>query len=351
MPTTTPRNRYLNLDGVRGLAALAVVVFHFSDRTLLPHAYLAVDFFFLLSGFVVAAAYEDRLRQGASVGWFFGVRMARLYPLYVVSMLIPFILLAPSAPGEMIKVLLTQMLGLPYAIPGMAEAYPLNGVMWSLALEMFVNVAFAAGGFRLSNRWLATIAVVSGLTLLWLALQSPFHSAEFGWRSEADDWLSGFTRVFLSFPIGVIFFRLHRAGRLPRPQVPGWLVIATGVAILAQTNMNPVYDAAVMGLVLPTIFVLLLAQPEPKGRLAKACYWSGVLSYPLYAAHVPMIAVARCIHELTGWPTLPVAVVGTLLLVRLFHAVVEPHGKTLIERIAREFALGGAANSRGVSPA
>jgi peptidoglycan/LPS O-acetylase OafA/YrhL len=80
------------LDGLRGLCALLIVFFHFHmvGDGLHNHAYLAVDVYFLLSGFVVASAYEARLKSGAGVGWFFGVRMARLYPLYILLFLFDF---------------------------------------------------------------------------------------------------------------------------------------------------------------------------------------------------------------------------------------------------------------------
>src|SRR5580692_3274314 len=85
---SSARQRLVALDGARGLSALAVAFFHF-DRNVWPaHGYLAVDLFFLLSGYVIAGAYETRLQRGSGLGWFFGVRMARLYPIYLFGTLI-----------------------------------------------------------------------------------------------------------------------------------------------------------------------------------------------------------------------------------------------------------------------
>src|ERR1700722_3197255 len=88
------------LDGLRGVAAISIVVFHYSQNLgweLLPNAYLAVDFFFMLSGFVIAHAYEARLRSGQTVAEFMQRRLIRLYPLYWLGTTLPIILIAVAA--------------------------------------------------------------------------------------------------------------------------------------------------------------------------------------------------------------------------------------------------------------
>ena len=83
--------RFTGLDGLRGLAALAVFGAHVPDpllRDALPGCDLAVDLFFALSGFVLAHAYFERLRKGMGVGTFFKRRVIRLYPLYALGTII-----------------------------------------------------------------------------------------------------------------------------------------------------------------------------------------------------------------------------------------------------------------------
>jgi peptidoglycan/LPS O-acetylase OafA/YrhL len=84
-------HQFATLDGLRGVAAIAVTSLHFRfelGKFLLPHSYLAVDFFFVLSGFVLAYAYEDRLSEGMKPIQFLRLRVIRLYPLYLIGTLI-----------------------------------------------------------------------------------------------------------------------------------------------------------------------------------------------------------------------------------------------------------------------
>src|SRR5688572_27186028 len=79
------------LDGLRGIAALAVVIFHFMEwifpdisNNFIGHGFLAVDFFFCLSGFVIGYAYDDRIRK-MGTGAFFKARLIRLHPLVILG--------------------------------------------------------------------------------------------------------------------------------------------------------------------------------------------------------------------------------------------------------------------------
>jgi peptidoglycan/LPS O-acetylase OafA/YrhL len=84
----TARPHFNTLDGIRGLAAILVVIFHaeqFFGARPFPKSYLAVDVFFLLSGAVVANAYEHRLQSDMSLARFTWLRIVRIYPLYLLG--------------------------------------------------------------------------------------------------------------------------------------------------------------------------------------------------------------------------------------------------------------------------
>ena len=180
------------LDGLRGVAALMVVIFHmfeaYSDenrfRQIINHGYLAVDFFFVLSGFVVAYAYDDR--WGWMTQWeFFKRRLIRLQPMVVMGSVIGAALFyfgaMPSAPlvsGTPVwKLLLVMVWGftliplLPSMdIRGWSEMHPLNGPGWSLFFEYVANILYGVGLRRLSNRALSVLVLLAACLTVHLTV-------------------------------------------------------------------------------------------------------------------------------------------------------------------------------------
>ena len=148
------QGRFDTLDGLRGIAAIMVMLFHAGDR--LPvravGGYLAVDLFFALSGFVIALAYEDRLRQGFPFSRFLIVRLIRSYPMYLVGMLV----------GAWLYWFDPIHLAMLPSFTSPDKLYPVNAPMWSLILELVVNLAYAAVVPVLGNRALAAILLASG---------------------------------------------------------------------------------------------------------------------------------------------------------------------------------------------
>jgi peptidoglycan/LPS O-acetylase OafA/YrhL len=190
----TVRNRsFVTLDGLRGIAALAILTRHApaffaSVAIMIPlsgrtgpavsvgpfyESYLAVDFFFALSGFVLAHAYGARLGSSLSGLRFMAVRLIRLYPLYVFALLIATLLAVPRALShdqsgllETLKNLLPAILFLPAPpVSGDAVLFPFNGPAWSLFFELLANGCIAIVGFRLRSRTLGAIVGIAGLAL------------------------------------------------------------------------------------------------------------------------------------------------------------------------------------------
>lgn len=325
---SSARRRLVALDGARGLSALMVAVFHF-DRNVWPaHGYLAVDLFFLLSGYVIAGAYEVRLQRGAGLGWFFGVRMARLYPIYLFGTLIGLAgYLAINAPAGAPAALARALVFLPAPISGHVAAYPLNGAMWSLAAEVEINILYAWFGYRLSTRALAWAAALAGAVLAVVVIR---HG---GANTGA------IARVLFAFPLGVVVWRLHSAGRLPKlslsPLIP--LLAAAlvyGAPALSLGPANGVVDAALMLLVLPLILVALVLASPPKAHFAWALSYAGGLSYALYAVHLPISEVLNHMAPRFG-PSVGhiIIVLGLSISIPLAmfgHHLIEPAGRRLI---------------------
>jgi peptidoglycan/LPS O-acetylase OafA/YrhL len=179
MESITEKRHYLILDGLRGVASLMVIIFHLfeaytggdAQKQIINHGYLAVDFFFVLSGFVIAYAYDDR--WGRMSQWsFYKRRLIRLQPMVVMGSIIGAVLLgfqhysiypklASATTWQVVAVMLVgfTMIPLPKSldIRGWDETYPLNGPGWSLFYEYCANILYAVGLRKLSNRWLGCL--------------------------------------------------------------------------------------------------------------------------------------------------------------------------------------------------
>ena len=172
---------FATLDGLRGVAAIAVVLHHYGLETgaALEHsAFVAVDFFFVLSGFVIAFAYEPRFAGGLQAGNFLIVRLIRLYPLYMLGCTISLAVIAARALlglphlelGYALRSYVFSCLFLPTPPPEAGAAYsdavfPLNGPAWSLSLELGINVLYALCWNRLGSGRLIAFVLLSAFGL------------------------------------------------------------------------------------------------------------------------------------------------------------------------------------------
>jgi len=291
------RDHYLTLDAARGVAALLVLLTHigfFLGFPFLKGGYLAVDFFFLLSGFVVAAAYERRLRGGGMrfLG-FAAVRLRRLYPLYIAGTLLGAVrlFLVPAFAGKLlhdpsglITAFVAALVMLPGRVRGMTELFPFNGPSWSLFFEVVANAAYG-----LIARWLSTgvlIAIVALGLAGCLLMVVDINSLGGGPRWPTLPW--GFARVALSFFGGVLIFRL-RGGKPPKPSNAGALAVLALLAagLFAVPGANP-WDLAPVLLLFPAL-VWFGAAVQPTGWLAAVATRAGPWSYALYATHIPIM--------------------------------------------------------------
>jgi peptidoglycan/LPS O-acetylase OafA/YrhL len=275
------KRRFSTLDGLRGVAALLVMLYHAGPKSpvAMPGGYLAVDLFFALSGFVLALAYEPRLRAGLSLGEFTVNRVVRIYPMMLVGAAVGAALL-PAHAG--IVVMMPD-----FESPQML--FPANPPMWSLLFELLINLAFAVLALRIGRHGLLWILAVSGATLCYAAFESGQGLNVGAMWSTA---VFGAARTIFSFSLGVALFRLRDRLKLPRRETRmAWLLFPVLIAALVFAPADRAsWDLACVFLVLPLLLWLGTLWEVPNGKLAEAL---GDLSYPLYCIHAPLVWAAK----------------------------------------------------------
>ncbi|NBW09661.1 MAG: acyltransferase [Caulobacteraceae bacterium] len=287
------KQHYLTLDALRGVAAIAVVARHLdglAPGNPFPASYLAVDFFFGLSGFVLAHAYGRRLGEGMSFRRFALARLIRLYPLYFIAGLLAILTLGLKiVVGEAGPIdLLVRAANLVFIPLPLGEdrlhLYPLNFPAWSLGFELLVNAVFAVVIFRLTTWRLVGLLVVSAIALTVAALY--FGTLDVG--SHWSDILGGVARVTFSFFLGVGVYRLHRAFPV---RLPGLAVIPVTLILLASflpaVPFQGLYDVLAIVVIFPLLLFVGAAIAPPQAAQG-VCTFLGVTSYAIYVIHVPM---------------------------------------------------------------
>jgi len=284
------------------------------------HGYLAVDFFFVLSGFVMAYAYDDRWGTRMTMAGFFRRRLIRLHPMVVfgaVLGLLAFIVQgctrwdgSPNSLWTVVGAFVLALVMLPvlpgsrFDVRGNNEMFPLNGPSWSLFFEYIANVLYAVILHKLRTRWLLGVVVASGIGLALFAFGnlSEYGHLGMGWTAMGWHFPGGLLRVLFSYSAGMLLARMFR-NRQPswvfRHIVKarrGMFAICSIVIIvlLAMPRlggehhfwMNELYEVVCIILVFPTI-VTLAAAASGTGRESAAEKWLGDISYPVYIVHYP----------------------------------------------------------------
>lgn len=302
------------LDGLRGVAAVAVVWFHifeaFATNHLdqrINHGYLAVDFFFILSGFVIGYAYDNRWGR-MPVREFFKRRLVRLHPMVVLGALIgaaifytqgcevwdvakvPVAMLALST---LLNALLVPV-STGFEIRGVGEMYPLNGPSWSLLFEYVGNVLYALFIRRLSTRALGLLVAAAAVGLALFSIFGPYGDICVGFSMTGDNLLGGSLRLLFAFSAGLLLSRVFRP---MKAKGAFWICAALLVVLLSVPRlggsenlwMNGLYDAVCAVAVFPAL-VFFGASGKTTDRFStRVCKFLGDISYPLYMVHYPFI--------------------------------------------------------------
>lgn len=294
-----PRQRFAVLDGLRALAALAVVADHVvtpTIRALTTQRALAVDFFFVLSGFVVMHAYGARIARlgGMHPLDFMRVRFIRFWPMLAAAMALAIAIafLRDPAAYSALQWGASAALGLAF-LPTPQQLslhpwtpYPLVGPSYSMFFELFANAVFAflLGIRRGSGAMLAVLVAASAAAFAWVIFN--YGGAGAGWRYE--DFLGGFPRVMFSFFAGVLIYRIWATR--PVPAMPAWAAFAALLAALcmpATGVWEAPYQVFATMIAFPLI-VLFGAGAAVHGAWERIMLRLGALSYGFYLLHAPL---------------------------------------------------------------
>ena len=325
--------RYAILDGLRGVAALVVILFH-GFETYIPffgtqhinHGYLAVDFFFVLSGFVIGYAYDDRWDR-MSTWSFFKRRLIRLHPMVVAGTLFGaclfffgesdyFSLIGGTEPWKFFLCIVLGLLMIPAGtgldIRGWGETNSLNGPNWSLTFEYIGNILYAFVLRRLPTVVLGMLCVASAFLTMNLALgwdvfgffAQPKYDVIGGWSIIPDQMYVGFSRLLYPFLCGLLISRLlpkfitkeNPSGSPLGIRGGFWWASLLLVVLFAVPQIggkscvaDGLYQVFAIVVMFPVIVLIGAGSKTTDKRSAKWCETLGNLSYPLYITHFPLM--------------------------------------------------------------
>lgn len=319
---TDTKPHYELLDGLRGVAALLVVFYHIFEGlsfaaggtliTTINHGYLAVDFFFILSGFVIGYAYDDRWKRNMTLGNFFTRRLIRLHPMIIMGTIIGAITFCIQgsvqwdgshvATSAVMLALLAAMFFIPaypgagYDVRGNGEMFSLNGPSWSLFFEYIGNILYALFIHRLSNRGLAILVALSGIGLAWFALFDivGYGMLGVGWTLDGANFWGGMLRMLFPVSLGMLLSRHFRPIK-----IRGAFWICSAVLLIlfcipyiegkSPVCLNGVYELICIALVFPALVWIAASGKTTDKQSTRICRFLGDISFPLYAIHYPLM--------------------------------------------------------------
>jgi peptidoglycan/LPS O-acetylase OafA/YrhL len=351
MTKPTAKEHFSLLDGLRGVAAVSVVIFHFMELirpdykdSFIAHAYLAVDFFFCLSGFVIAYAYDAKIKEIGLIT-FLKLRFIRLHPMVIIGSVIgitgflldPFSKLYQKYLSDLLTMFTASCLMIPY--PMVHERYfnlfHLNPPSWSLFWEYIANIFYGLFLFRISDKLLWTLAIMAAVAICYEAGKS--GNLGVGWGG--DNIKGGGIRVFYSFLVGIL---LYRSKWLVRTDITFPIISFLLLAVFFipyNSELNPFLEPGIVILYFPFLIALGAGRrssktgsaqaaknaiPAATGKWERLCNFSGEISYPLYMVHYPFIWIFMSYVEAKKPPLnemVMVMIVGTLLIIGFAYIV------------------------------
>jgi peptidoglycan/LPS O-acetylase OafA/YrhL len=307
----TPRRRFKTLDGLRGVAAIGVMLFHYFYQSLgaFPCAAIAVDFFFILSGFVISHTYGKDLRSGLPAREYLTRRVIRIYPVMAVTLLVGSLALYATraetlvSGREVVMSLLCNLSFLPYLDARFPYAVsPADPPLWSIFWEMYASVAFLFL-VRLDRKKLALL--VAGALLLLIAVSIGFKGyAPFDLNVGPlrDDFFGGFPRVIYGFGLGVLLRTFFDEKRrvLGRSSLALWAYFVFICVLVGPWKASGAYHLVVLVFLAP-LLVMMGAFSSGQGIIDRVSSFLGRMSYPVYCLHVPLRRLTELLEAKLGF--------------------------------------------------
>ncbi|MCC8408516.1 acyltransferase [Mucilaginibacter sp. UR6-1] len=336
---------YPILDGLRGVAAIIVVTFHLAEPMgtghfdiIVNHGYLAVDFFFLLSGFVIGYAYDDRWPK-MTAGNFFKRRIERLQPMVILGMTLgaigfyytdstlwPLIHTVPLWKMLLVMLIGYTILPIPLSmdIRGWQEMHPLNSVGWSLFFEYIANILYALWIRKFSNTALSILVVIAAIALAHLAITNGDVSG--GWTLNTEQVRVGLTRTIYPFFAGLLLARVAKPTQIKNAFL--WCSLLVAVVLYmpriggaGHLWMNGLYESVCIIIIFPLIVYLGASGVLQTRRENRICKFLGEISYPLYLVHYPIvyfyvawISNNKGVTIVQAWPYALAILIGAIVL-------------------------------------
>lgn len=349
---------YELLDGLRGVAALLVLFYHIFEGlsfaaggtpiTVINHGYLAVDFFFILSGFVISYAYDDRWGKTMTTGNFFKRRLIRLHPMIIMGVLLGTITFflqggvqwdgTKVATSAVMLAMLCAMFFIPavpgvnYEVRGNGEMFPLNGPSWSLFFEYIGNILYALFIHRLSTKALTVLVGLLGIVLAWFTTfnVSGYDMIGVGWTLDTVNFFGGALRMLFPFSMGMLLARHFKP-----MNVRGAFWICSVILLLlfcvpyvvtenSPISLNGLFEAICILFIFPVLLWIGASGKTTDNFSSRVCKFLGDISYPLYAVHYPIMYLFYAwlidnklytIEE--AWPMALAVYLGNILLAYL----------------------------------
>jgi peptidoglycan/LPS O-acetylase OafA/YrhL len=328
-------HRYATLDGLRGLAAFAVMLLHLGPGGP-PNAYLAVDFFFALSGFVVAHAYENRLKSGGmGLLAFVRTRVLRLYPLALLGVVLGALSLIGlrAEIDDQLRGFVAGALLLPtWSLSEISRfAFPGDPPLWSLFFELAINVAYAFAIPFLGTRRLAALTALFGGVVVWAAVAN--HGLDVGWR--LTDFFLGTARVLFPFSCGVLLRRFPLA-----PLNGGWLWPIAAVLLAVLFCPLPQGAPLAIGAILAVFpaMVAVGAAVRTGPNMSRVLGYLGGLSYPVYVLHNPIFRIVRRSAAEFGLQAAWLPAASVVLVLAVSHVAMSLYDEPVRAWLSRRFA-------------
>ncbi|HEY3372727.1 MAG TPA: acyltransferase [Prolixibacteraceae bacterium] len=323
------------LDGLRGIAALGIVIFHFMEwvfpevsKNFIGYGFLAVDFFFCLSGFVIGYAYDNRIGE-MGVKEFFKSRLIRLHPLVVLGAVLGLLgfLFDPFAShseiyrtGKLFLLFICTAFLIPFPVmkDRAFNLFGLNAPSWSLFWEYVANIVYAFILCKLNRRYLSVLAVIAAAALCFVS----YHSGNLlgGWAK--DNFWDGSARISYSFLAGLLIYRFNWIIKNQLGFI-GLAILLFLVFVMPYFKYNWLAESLVVLFYFPLLVSLGAGSTLSMGSKS-LCVFSGKISYPLYMTHYAAIWVFGNYYTSNKPTTLELSIViisGVILLVGFAYLV------------------------------